>query len=452
MQSMLTTRCPHCHAVFRIRPEQLSVRGGRVRCGKCQQAFSALEHLEEMAGDDVQTPETAQTPVAVAPKPVVAPKPASPTVAAHPPAAMPPKAVPPSVAAPKVAPAPVATPAPAPAPRAKPNAADFIAKAPVPLASDWPERSTGVAFPPIEQVPLFKPDGVDSVPDHAPASVSKVERSQPAADDEFSMDVSFDIGPESVPADDVDDMDFDFSALGEEEKPAPAASPAKPYQSEIGKALCVAAYEPSQELDFGQTVMLEEPIEVTGLRNVNPDADSMFFEADQAPVARVRTEKRKPRAAWPWALGSVLLLGLAGLFLSFIFRVELARAAPDLRPHLESACALLGYSVPYPQDAELISLEGHSFNPETGSEGKFRLVVTLLNKAPHSQAWPHLELTVTDRFDIAVVRRVLTPAEWLPVAYARQPAFDGHSEVTANLPLAINNQQAAGYRLYVFYP
>lgn len=46
---MLITRCPHCLTSFRIRPEQLNLRGGRVRCGHCQQPFSALSSLEEMA-------------------------------------------------------------------------------------------------------------------------------------------------------------------------------------------------------------------------------------------------------------------------------------------------------------------------------------------------------------------------------------------------------------------
>ncbi|MBK9393419.1 MAG: zinc-ribbon domain-containing protein [Uliginosibacterium sp.] len=48
---MLTTRCPQCSTTFRIRPEQLGVRGGRVRCGTCHTAFSALETLEELPDD-----------------------------------------------------------------------------------------------------------------------------------------------------------------------------------------------------------------------------------------------------------------------------------------------------------------------------------------------------------------------------------------------------------------
>ena len=247
------------------------------------------------------------------------------------------------------------------------------------------------------------------------------------------------------------DMDFDFSGLDEEA----AAPPPAPQQSELGKALGVPAYDPNRELVFDQTVMLEEPIDLAGMSSVDNGPDSLFFERERqqsrAPRERVEDRRRSGKLGY-WALGVGAVLLLALLQLAYIFRVELAREVPTLRPDIERVCSWLGCSVPYPQDAEQISLEGHSFNPEGGADGKFRLVVTLLNKAGHPQAWPHLELTVTDRFDIAVARRVLTPAEWLPAPNAAEPAFAAHSEITANLPLSINDVQAAGYRLYVFYP
>ena len=40
---MILARCPACATTFRVRPEQLQARGGRVRCGHCQHPFNALE-------------------------------------------------------------------------------------------------------------------------------------------------------------------------------------------------------------------------------------------------------------------------------------------------------------------------------------------------------------------------------------------------------------------------
>lgn len=43
--STLTTRCVHCHTVFRVTTAQLQAHGGQVRCGRCMQVFDALAAL-----------------------------------------------------------------------------------------------------------------------------------------------------------------------------------------------------------------------------------------------------------------------------------------------------------------------------------------------------------------------------------------------------------------------
>lgn len=42
----LATRCPNCSAIFRVGAEQLTLRGGIVRCGSCRHVFNAIGHLE----------------------------------------------------------------------------------------------------------------------------------------------------------------------------------------------------------------------------------------------------------------------------------------------------------------------------------------------------------------------------------------------------------------------
>lgn len=41
----MRTRCPACSTVFRIAPEQIKARQGKVRCGQCQHIFDALDAL-----------------------------------------------------------------------------------------------------------------------------------------------------------------------------------------------------------------------------------------------------------------------------------------------------------------------------------------------------------------------------------------------------------------------
>ncbi|MBI4989467.1 MAG: DUF3426 domain-containing protein [Rhodocyclales bacterium] len=44
---MMYTRCPTCSTAFRVTPEQLKARAGKVRCGHCSAVFNALETLED---------------------------------------------------------------------------------------------------------------------------------------------------------------------------------------------------------------------------------------------------------------------------------------------------------------------------------------------------------------------------------------------------------------------
>jgi predicted Zn finger-like uncharacterized protein len=48
----MKTRCPDCQTVFRVTPEQIKARAGRVRCGYCQTVFSALDSLVDAGHPD----------------------------------------------------------------------------------------------------------------------------------------------------------------------------------------------------------------------------------------------------------------------------------------------------------------------------------------------------------------------------------------------------------------
>ncbi len=45
---MLLTICPNCAAQFKVQPEQLNVRQGRVMCGRCRQVFNAFQSLSRV--------------------------------------------------------------------------------------------------------------------------------------------------------------------------------------------------------------------------------------------------------------------------------------------------------------------------------------------------------------------------------------------------------------------
>jgi len=161
------------------------------------------------------------------------------------------------------------------------------------------------------------------------------------------------------------------------------------------------------------------------------------------------TEPPPPRR-WPWALGALLLFVLGAGQLLYTFRVELAVVAPELRPTLEAGCALLDCTVPRPRKPELAGIESSDLVP-AGAD-RLLLTATLKNRAPFAQEYPHLELTLTDTRDEALLRKVLAPADWLPAGQDAAAGFPARGEVAVRLLLEAPGVPAVGYRLYLFYP
>lgn len=156
---------------------------------------------------------------------------------------------------------------------------------------------------------------------------------------------------------------------------------------------------------------------------------------------------------WPWAIAA----GIAAIaFIAQIaihYRVEIAVLSPEARPALEALCDVAMCTVDLPSKVELLSIEAsdlHPVNPTAPTQ--LELTATLRNRAPFSQTWPYLELTITDTADSAVARRVITPQEYLPRGRDAASGFASQSDNTVNVFLTTAGLPASGYRLYLFYP
>lgn len=158
------------------------------------------------------------------------------------------------------------------------------------------------------------------------------------------------------------------------------------------------------------------------------------------------------RGAWLWGLAALVLLGLAGGQAAYFFRSELAIAVPAAKPWLMRACAALGCEVELPRHAELLGVEASDLRAHPSRKDQLLLSATLRNRAPFAMALPHVELTLTDTADRAVVRRVLAPGEYLRFGEDASAGIAAQSEFQLALAIDAGGLGAAGYRLYVFYP
>ena len=302
----MQTRCPDCQTIFRVTPEQLKARAGKVRCGQCQSVFNALDSL-------LEAPAAAALPG-------------------------------------------VAIPTTTPSQSVEPTAENEPVPTEIHEALEIPAAV-------IETPPPVEPEGLDA--------------------------------------------------------------------------------DATQE--FGKAAGLILPRDTTEIPGYSKWADGAVAAA---PVAI--PEEKKSR--WPFALAAIVLtFGLAGQA-TFHYRSELAVAVPFLKPSLLAFSHALNRTLPLPTRAELVSIETSDLQTDTARGNLLVLNATLRNRAPYGQAYPWLELSLTDTQDSAIARRVFAPKEYLPAKVPADQPFAANSDFAVRLWIEANDIGAAGYRLYVFYP
>lgn len=171
---------------------------------------------------------------------------------------------------------------------------------------------------------------------------------------------------------------------------------------------------------------------------------------EEAPQTTRRPAGKSRR--WPWVAGSLLLLIVLLAQAAYFFRVDLAARLPGLKPALQSYCRLLQCSVPLPQIADLMSIESSEMEADPSQGNAITLNANLRNRAGYTQAYPSLELTLTDTQDRALARRIFRPAEYLKPGEDEASGLPPNREVSVKLHLDTTDLKPAGYRLFLFYP
>ncbi|MCK0509342.1 DUF3426 domain-containing protein [Aromatoleum anaerobium] len=457
-------RCPACQTVFRVQPEQLRAHQGEVRCGRCYASFNALDRVLHVA------------PAAPAPAPPV--------------------------------PQPPAAAAPAPEPVADRGDRFFI-------LDDPPARATvtqHVAFPSADdrtgtgtepgsapgrnaeiKIPQFDDfsDSLDFeiqetfVTSRPPAAQSPVHSAQAwsrqggyEAFDAFDKFVDRPQPPFDAPGDgDRGESEGAATFIPEPFEPRDHREPVLPRDGHLPIAMGDTAAEdgPLPPIRRVRTVSIApKPLDAPAAP-ASATLPAHQDDDDEPPSGHASSRARAANEAddrahldatygapassgkrWLPGLGVGILLGALAVQSVFVFRDDITRKWPQLRPAYLSACAPLKCTLPLPRVAGAISIEASALQSEPGRAARFVLNATIRNRAPHPQAYPHLELTLTDVQDQPLVRRVLGPAQWLPAGLLEQGGaeqkFDAGRDIVVQLPFEAPGVEATGYRVYAFYP
>ncbi len=172
---------------------------------------------------------------------------------------------------------------------------------------------------------------------------------------------------------------------------------------------------------------------------------------DLADKSKLKSSRqRKPRPVL-WAF-LILLLVIAALAQSVYFlRSEIAIYYPNFKPYLVKACVQLRCTVELPKKIEFIVIDDSDIQEDAEYKGLMRLSSTLINQATFTQAYPKIELTLTDVEDKPKLRRIFNPSEYLPEHTDIGRGLAPSEEVKIRLAMTTQGESVAGYRVYVSY-
>ena len=136
----------------------------------------------------------------------------------------------------------------------------------------------------------------------------------------------------------------------------------------------------------------------------------------------------------------------------FHFRDALAAYVPTTKPMLTRVCALFRCAVQPLKDVAALSIDASDLQADPAHRGLLVLSATIRNRASYPLAYPYLELTLTDAQDQVVVRRALSPADYVSGTANTAAGIASNGEVPVKLFIDASATSQAGYRLYLFFP
>jgi len=176
---------------------------------------------------------------------------------------------------------------------------------------------------------------------------------------------------------------------------------------------------------------------------VDDDVPLPAFMADEEPARR---------ATLLWGLLALLAAAVLAAQVVYRYRSEIAAQFPGARDSLAAGCRLVGCQVLLPRRIDQMILESSDLQADARRDGVIVLNALLKNRATLAQEFPALELTLTDEGERPVLRRVLTPRDYLDAGRTLEQGIAASDEVPLRIYLDASRVRATGYKLRPFYP
>jgi predicted Zn finger-like uncharacterized protein len=148
---------------------------------------------------------------------------------------------------------------------------------------------------------------------------------------------------------------------------------------------------------------------------------------------------------------SVVLLLLLILQSTYFMRISLAATYPQTKPLLQALCKPLQCEVSVPHDIAQLTIDDADIQEHKERQGVLIFSSVLMNHSNIAQAYPQVELTLTNTADEPVLRKTLHPAEYLPASVNVAAGLAPQQEQAVKALLGVDEKLVTGFRVGIAY-
>lgn len=215
--------------------------------------------------------------------------------------------------------------------------------------------------------------------------------------------------------------------------------------------------KPTSDLDDGFVIPPKVNLSFNTEPELNTSSVPSFLQDIQMDRPDFHETKQSSHAVG-YSLFAIVLLLLLGLQTAYSLRTDLAAQYPATKPWLVKGCQLIGCKVELPKNIALLTIDDADMQEHLEREGVLEFSSTLINHGNVVQAFPLIELTLTNIDDEPVMRRSFKPEEYLHKQQNNdlerdvEAGLQAQEEVRVKMTLTANNTNVAGFRVGLSYP
>lgn len=151
------------------------------------------------------------------------------------------------------------------------------------------------------------------------------------------------------------------------------------------------------------------------------------------------------------SLLSIVLIFAASIQTIYHLRVKIAAEHPQFKPMLVKACAHFKCTIKLPKELDLITIGDSDMQEDDNFKSVINFTSSIKNNANYVQAYPNIELTLTNADDKVAIKKLIPPKDYLSADKKVEDGLAAQEVNPINLAIYVSDTTVAGYRILLFY-